>query len=111
MHAQQQARAVADGGAVIVDARAVGGADFAQRGAGARHDLGDAEAVADFDQLAARDHHFAAGRQFVERQKDGGGVVVDGDGGRAQQAFAAAGRCGRRACRGVPVARSYSRLE
>ena len=54
-------------------------------GARPRHDIGNAEAVADFDQLAARDHHFAAGGQFVERQKDGGGIVIDRDAGRAQQ--------------------------
>ena len=35
MHAQQHARALVDGFAVIVDMGAVGGADFAQRGAGA----------------------------------------------------------------------------
>ena len=71
--------------AVIVDARAVGGADLAQRRAGARHDLGDAEAIADFDQLAARDYHLAARRQFVERQQQRRGIIVDGNGGRAQQ--------------------------
>ena len=30
---------------------------------------------------------FAAGGQFVQRQKDGGGVVVDDDAGRAEQPF------------------------
>ena len=79
MHAQQQARALGDGFAIIVDAGAVGGAHFAQHRARARHDIGDAEAVADLDQLAARDDHFAAGGQFVQRQKNRGGVVVDGD--------------------------------
>ena len=53
-------RALADGRAVIVDVRPVGGADLAQCRAGARHDLGDAEAVADLDQFAARNHHLAA---------------------------------------------------
>ena len=85
MHAEQQARALVDGRAVILDAGAVGGSDFANGGAGAGHDLGDAEAVADFDQLAARDDRFSAGGQLVEGQKDGGRVVVDGDPRRAEQ--------------------------
>ena len=85
--------------AVIVDAGAVGGAHFAQHRARARHDLGNAEAVADLDQLAARDHDFAARRQFVQRQKDGRGIVVDGDAGRAQQALQQARGVRRRACR------------
>ena len=87
MHAHQEASAVVDGSAVIVDTRAIGGTDFAQDGAGAGHDVGDAEAVADFDQLTARDDGFAAGRKFVEGEEDGGGVVVDRDAGRAHQAF------------------------
>ena len=93
MHAHQQARAVVDGVAVIVDAGAIGGADFAQDGAGAGHDVGDAEAVADFDQFAARDDGLAAGRKFVEGEEDGGGVVVDRDAGRAHQAFQQAAVC------------------
>ncbi len=80
-------------------------------GAGAGHDVGDAEAVADFDQFAARDDDLAAGGEFVQREEDGGGVVVDGDARRAQQPLEQRRRRARRACRGVPVARSYSRLE
>ena len=111
MHAQQQARAVVDGVAVIVDAGAIGGADFAQDGAGARHDVGNAEAVADLDQFAARDDRFAAGGEFVEGEEDGGGVVVDGD-ARARPAGvrAAPAMCTSRLPR-RPAARSYSRLE
>ena len=91
MDAQQQARTVGDGGAVVVDVGAVGGADFAQDRAGAGHDVGDAEAVADLDQFAAGDDDFAAGGQFVEREKDGGGVVVDGDRRGAEEPFEQAG--------------------
>ena len=110
MDAQQQARAVVDGVAVVVDVRAVGGADLAQDGARARHDFGDAEAVADLDQFAARDDGFAARRKFVQREKDGGGVVVDRDAGRAEQAFEQ--RAGVDvALAAAPAARSYSRLE
>ena len=64
---------------------AVGGAHFAQHGARALHDIRNAEAVADFDQFAARDDHFVAGGQFVQRQINGGGVVVHRDAGRAEQ--------------------------
>src|ERR1039458_6060856 len=73
------ARAVVDGGAVILDARAIGSAHFAQGGAGMCHDLGNAEAVADFDEFAARDDGLAAGGEFMHGEEDGGGVVVDRD--------------------------------
>ena len=87
MDAQQHACAVVDGVAVIVDMGAVGGADFAQDGAGALHDFGDAEAVADFNQFAARDDGFASGGEFVEDEEERGGVVVDDDGGFAEDGF------------------------
>ena len=49
--------------------------------AGGRRDccehLGDAEAVADLDQLPARDHDLAAGGQGGQRQQHRGGAVVD----------------------------------
>ncbi|PMQ15733.1 hypothetical protein JaAD80_13990 [Janthinobacterium sp. AD80] len=66
---------------VVGQVRAVGAAHFAQHGAGARHDVGDAEGAADFHQFATRDDHFLALRQRVEHQQHGGRVVVD-DGGR-----------------------------
>ena len=81
MHAQQQPGLFVDGALVVGDAGAVGGAHLAQRGVRLRHHVGDAERPADFDQFAARDDHFAAFRQGVERQQHGGGVVVDDDGG------------------------------
>ena len=87
MDAQQQPRALVDGGAVIVQMRAVGRADLAQNRAGARHDIGNAEAVADLDQLAARDHHFAARRELVQGQKDGRGIVIHDDTAGAEQPF------------------------
>ncbi len=49
--------------------------------AGAGHDIGDAEAIADFDELAARDHDFASRGELVQGQKDGGGIVVHGNAG------------------------------
>ena len=60
--AEEQASAFVEGAFVIADARAIGGADFAQHGAAFGHDVGNAEAVADFDQLAAGDdrpRHFS----------------------------------------------------
>ena len=80
MHAEQEARAVVDGALVVGDARAVGGADFAQRGLRLRHHVGNAERAADFDQFAAGDDDFAAFGQRVQGEQNGGGVVVDDDG-------------------------------
>ena len=77
MHAQQHARALVDGGGVVADARAIGGAHFAQDGAAFGANVRDAERVADFDQLAARDDDLIALRQGVEGQEDGGGIVID----------------------------------
>ena len=42
-------------------------------------DVGDAEAVADLDQLAAGDEHLAAARRGGEGEQHCGGVVVDGE--------------------------------
>src|SRR5579863_5116616 len=81
MHAKQHARAVVDGALVVGEARAVGGADFAKRGAAFGHDVRNAEAVADFDELSARDDDFAAASQRGQNQKNCSGVVVDHDGG------------------------------
>src|SRR5437879_4457277 len=54
MYAQQQPRTLVDGDAIVVDVGLVCRADLAQNSARALHDLGDAEAVSDLDQLAAR---------------------------------------------------------
>ena len=53
----------------------------------------------------------ASGGQLVQGQKNGGGVVVDGDGRSAQQPFEKTGRYATSRFRGVPDPRSYSRLE
>ena len=65
-------------------------ADLDEPRARAREHVGDAEAVADLDQLAARDEHLAALGERGEREQHGGGVVVDderrlGAGQRAQE--------------------------
>jgi hypothetical protein len=51
--------------------------DLHKLGAGTLEHVGDAEAVTDLDQLAARDEHLATLGQRCQRQQDGGRVVVD----------------------------------
>ena len=71
----------ADRGGIILEMRAVGGADLDQAAAGPGHDVGNAEGAADLDQFAARDDHLAPLGQRVQHQQHRGGVVVDGGGG------------------------------
>ncbi len=52
----------ADGALVVGQPGPVGRADLAEPGAGDLEDLGEAEAPADLDELAARDDHLAAER-------------------------------------------------
>ncbi len=96
MHAQKQTRALIDGGTVIVDLSAIGGAHFAQRRTGPRHNIGNSEAVADFDQFTARHYHLAVPRKLRQCEKDGRGIIVDGDRRGSQEALEKA--------RGVSVA-------
>ena len=63
---------------VVLEMRAIGGADLDQSAAGAGHDVGNAEGAADLDQLAARDDDLAPVGQRVQHQQHGGSVVVDG---------------------------------
>ena len=86
MHAQQQPRALGNRFFVVGDAGAIGRAHFAQSCARLRHDIRDAERTADLDQFAARDDHFAAFGQGVERQQNCGGIVVHDDGVESQGA-------------------------
>jgi hypothetical protein len=81
MHLHQHRGARADRVLVVGGVGAVGGADLDQFGAGALHDVRDAEGAADLDQLAARHHHLAAVGQRVQHQQHGGRVVVDHRGG------------------------------
>ena len=57
--------------------RAIGGANFLKFRAGTRHDIGHAESAANLDQLAARDHDFAAHGKGIEHEQNGAGVVVN----------------------------------
>ena len=77
VHAEQDGGPLGDGALVVGEPRAVGGPDLDERRPGAGEHVRDAEAVADLDQLPARDDHLAALRQGGERQQDRRGVVVD----------------------------------
>ena len=79
-----------DGALIVVQMRAVGGADLDEFGARSRHDIGDAEAAADLDKLAAADDNLLACGMGRQHQQYRGGVVVDhervlGTGERADQ--------------------------
>ena len=79
--AEDGARRGAERARVVGGARAVGRAHLAQPRARALDDLGDAEPVADLDELAARDDDLAPARERRERQHQRGGAVVDADRG------------------------------
>ena len=79
VHAQHGARLRPERLRVVGRARAVGRADLAQPRARALDDLGDAEAVADLDQLTARDDDLAPAGLRREREHERGGAVVDAE--------------------------------
>ena len=81
VHPEEQRRVGADRLPVVVDPRAVGGADLAQPRARLRHHVGHAEAAADLHQFAARHDDLPARRQRGQHQERRGGVVVDDDRG------------------------------
>ena len=84
-------------------------ADLDEAHAGALHDVGHPKRAPDLDELAARDDHLAAGRQAVERQHHGTGVVVDRvGGGRVRQQGQLLGR---RAQAIAPLARRQIELQ
>ena len=77
VHAKQDGGSVADCTLVVLEPRAVRRADLDEAGSRAREHLGNPEAVADLDELAARDHDVAPFRERGNGEEDGGGVVVD----------------------------------
>src|SRR5712692_3429642 len=81
MYAQQEARFFADAVLVVCHAGAVGGADLAENCAALRHDFRNAEAITNFDELAAGDDDLAALGQRRENKEHCGGTVVDDDRG------------------------------
>ena len=76
VHAQQHRGLGPDRALVVGGARAVGRADLAQARARAREHVRDPEAVADLDQLAARDEHLPILGQRREREHHRRRVVV-----------------------------------
>ena len=78
VHPHQEGRVRADRLLVVADPGDVRGADFAERRAGDAHDLRDAKAAADLDQLPAGDDHFLPGGQGAQDDHGRGGAVVDG---------------------------------
>ena len=112
VHAQEERGLGRDRALVVGGARAVRRPDLDEPRAGAREHVGDAEAVADLDQLAARDEHLAPLGERGEREQHRGGVVVDDERrlGAGQAAQDRAPTWSWREPR-APAARSYSRFE
>ena len=79
--AQQERRLRPDRPLVVGRPRPVRRPDLDEPRAGAGEHVGDPEAVADLDQLAARDDDLAALRERGEREQHRRGVVVDDDRG------------------------------
>ena len=77
VHAQQDGGLRTGGPLVVGGAGSVRRPDLDEPSARAREHVGDAEAVADLDQLAAGHEHLAALRERGQRQQHGGRVVVD----------------------------------
>ena len=77
VHAQDHGRLGAERALVVGDPRAVRRADLDEPRARAGEHVGDPEAVADLDQLAARDEHLAALGERGQGEHHGSGVVVD----------------------------------
>ncbi len=76
VHAHQRGGIRADRRLVVGQRRAVGGADLDQPRPGLGEDVGDAEPVADLDQLPAADDHLAPAGERRKAQEHGRRVVV-----------------------------------
>ena len=66
-----------DGALVVAQMRAVGGPDLDELGARGLHNIGDTEAAADLDKLAAADNNLFARGMGRQHQQHGGRVIVD----------------------------------
>jgi len=85
--------------------------DFHERRAAALEDVGQPEASADLDELAARDHDFATLRERIENEENRGRAVIDRQ--RVLRAREFAQRAGHASVTQPrsPASRSYSRFE
>ncbi len=91
MNFQDHRRVGRNGASIIVQMCAVGRANLDKLGTRSRHDVGDAEAAAHLDKLAAAHDDLFASRVRGKHQQHRGGIVVDNQGvlrprERAQQA-------------------------
>ena len=90
MNLKDHRRIGRDGALVVRQVRAVGGPDLNELGTRGLHDIGDAEAAADLDKLAAAHDDLFARGMGGKHQQHRGGIVVDdqrvlGTGERADQ--------------------------
>ena len=77
MNLKDHRRIGRDGALVVAQMRAVGGPDLDEFGARGHHDIGDAEAAANLDKLAAADDDLLARGMGCQHQQHGGRVIVD----------------------------------
>ncbi len=77
VHLHQQGGALADGGGVVFEMGAVGGADLHQMAAGAGHDFRYPERAADLHQFPPGGRDFAPQGQAIEDEEDCRRIVVD----------------------------------
>ena len=77
MDAEENARFFSDRAFIVRQARPIRGADLSKRRAALRHDFGYTKAVADFDEFAARDEHFAVACERGEDEQNRRRAVVD----------------------------------
>ncbi len=80
MDLEQQTGLLADGGAVVLQVRLVGGSHLAQAHAAGRHHLRHPEGAADLHQLAARHHRLLPPGEGAQGEQHRPGVVVHGGG-------------------------------
>src|SRR5579871_2318842 len=111
MHAHQHARFIADRAFIVFDLRAIRGAYFAKHCPAFRHDFRNAEAVSDFDQLAARDDCLAPFARAARTNRTAAAQLFT-----TIAASAPVSRCNRcEVCTSrlprSPASRSYSRFE
>ena len=77
MDLEDHGRIGRDGALVVAQMCAVGGADLDEFGARSRHDIRDAEAAANLDELAAADDDLLACGMGRQHQQHGGRVIID----------------------------------
>ena len=77
MNLEDHGRVGRDGALVVGKVRTVGGADLDEPGARGLHNIGDTEAAADLDELAAADNDLLARGMGGQHQQYRGSIVID----------------------------------